>query len=100
MGFPDLENAVFWEAKVKAHKSEVQSVGVFARKSIEIRRSYLQHAHTHGQAIQQQKLLKRRQAVLAVEKCIYSKPERGKAICQTCKALLPEEMADFRLAVS
>jgi hypothetical protein len=70
LGFPDLENAVFGEAKVKAHRSGVQSVGVFARKSIEIRRSYLQHALTHGHAIQQQKLLKRRQAVLAVEKCI------------------------------
>jgi hypothetical protein len=56
---------------MKAHRSGVQSVGAFVRKSIEIRRSYLQHAHTHGQAIQQQRLLKRRQAVLAVEKCIY-----------------------------
>jgi hypothetical protein len=55
---------------MKAHRSGVQSVGAFTRKSIEIRRSYLQHAHTHGQAIQQQKLLERRQAVLAVEKCI------------------------------
>jgi hypothetical protein len=67
--FPDLEKAEIWERKMKTHKSGVQSVGVFARNSIEIR-SYLQHAHTHGQAIQQQKLLERRQAVLAVEKCI------------------------------
>ena len=68
---------------MKAHRSGVQSVGAFTRKSIEIRRSYLQHAHTHGQAIQQQRLLERRQAVLAVEKCICYKPERVKAICQS-----------------
>ena len=68
---------------MKAHRSLVQSVGAFIRKSIEIRRSYLQHAHTHGQAIQQQRLLKRRQAVLAAEKCICYKPERGRVICQT-----------------
>src|SRR5882757_4879068 len=71
MRFPRFGKSDFGSAKVKAHKSGVQSVGVFARKSIEIRRSYLQHAHTHGQAKQQQKLLERRQAVLAVEQCIY-----------------------------
>ncbi len=85
---------------MKAHKSGVQSVGAFVEKSIEIKGRYLQHAHTHGQAIQQQKLLERRQAVLAVEKYIYYKPERGKAICQTGRALLPGKMADFPSAVS
>jgi hypothetical protein len=100
MKFPGLEKSDFAKRKVKAHKSGVQSVGVFARKSIEIRGSYLQHARTHGQAILQQKLLERRQAVLAVEKCIYYKPGRGKAICQTCRALLPSEVAEFPSAVS
>jgi hypothetical protein len=80
--------------------SGVQSVGVFARKSIEIRGSYLQHAHTHGQAIQQQKLLERRQAVLAVEKCIYYKPGRGRVICQTFRLCLSSEKAEFPSAVS
>jgi hypothetical protein len=68
---------------MKAHRSGVQSVGAFIRKSIEIRRSYLQHAHTHREAMQQQRLLEGRQAVLAVEIYIYYKPERGRVICQT-----------------
>jgi hypothetical protein len=33
--------------------------------------------------MEQQKLLERRQAVLAVENCICYKPDRGDAICQT-----------------
>jgi len=45
----------------------------------------------HGQAMQQQKLLERRQAVLAVEKCICNKTEPRKIICQrigkSCRAI-------------
>jgi hypothetical protein len=38
---------------------------------------YRQHTHAHGQGIQQQKLLQRRQAVLAETTIVLSVDERG-----------------------
>ena len=51
---------------------------------------YLQHTHAHGQAIQQQKLLQGRQAVLA-ERTITIKRGRARGICQTGQVRLQAE---------